>query len=80
MGIDNARFRILKKVLDSGFSTERDIVGMTAEDMIGFCRAISEVAEVLELQKAVKEHRLITYLTGKDKEDKTNGAAPADIL
>lgn len=68
MALDNSRLQILKKVLDFGCTSERDIVALSTEDMIGFCRSITDVAKVLELQKAVKEHRLISYFTSQDKE------------
>lgn len=82
MAIDNSRLQVLKKVLDFGCTSERAILDLTTEDMIGFCRSITDVAKVLELQKAVKEHRLIPYLISQDPKEKErteDGPTPEDL-
>lgn len=70
MATNKNHMNVLKKVLDAGCSSNKEITDLTAEDMITFCKTITEVADVLELQKAVKENKLISYLCADSKEAK----------
>lgn len=63
------RITVLKRVIDKGFDDERKISAISTEQMLKFCRNMSEMADVVELQKAVKAGHLIEYLANKDKED-----------
>ena len=63
MAMNNNRMRILKKVMDAGFNSEKEIIAITTKEMVRFCRNIQEISEVLELQEAVKGNKLITYLS-----------------
>ena len=69
MATNKNRMNVLKKVLDAGYSTNKQITDLTAENMIKFCKTITEVADVLELQKAVKENKLISYLCTDSEEE-----------
>lgn len=79
MAIDNNRFRILKKVLDSGCKSDKDILALTARDMLELSRSVLEMAEILELQDAVKGHRIISYLTANHKEKESDEAYQEDL-
>lgn len=67
MAMDNNRLRILKKVLDTGCTSEKEIIALSTKDMIQFCKSITEVSDVLELQDAVKANRLIAFLSTTER-------------
>ena len=69
MAANKNRMNVLKKVLDAGYATNKQITDLTAENMIKFCKTITEDADVLELQKAVKENKLISYLCTDSEEE-----------
>ncbi len=64
--LNQKRMTVLKKVIDSGYADEKSIIAITAEQMTKFCRSIDEVANVVELQKAIKANKIIPYLAGND--------------
>ncbi|MGN0569274.1 MAG: hypothetical protein ACI4N4_02065 [Candidatus Fimenecus sp.] len=68
--LNQKRMAVLKKVIDKGYADDKAIISITAEQMTTFCRSISEITDVIELQKAVKTGHLIAYLANKDKGDK----------
>lgn len=66
--MNQKRMNVLKKVIDNGYTDEKTIANITAEQMTKFCRSIDEISTVIELQKAIKANRIISYLAGKDVE------------
>ena len=63
--INNKNLKLLCKVIDAGFTDEKAIASISAEDMTGFCKNIAEITAVIALQKAVKNNCIISFLTEK---------------
>lgn len=64
--LNQKRMTVLKKVIDQGFDDEKKVLSITAEQMTTFCRSIDEISSIVELKKAIKANRLISFLAGKD--------------
>lgn len=60
--INNKRLNTLKKLIDMGYTSPKDIISLTAEDLVAFCRSIEELTNIIELQKALKDNKLVQYL------------------
>lgn len=64
--MDMKRLNTLKRVLAQGYTEEKRIVALNAEDMAKFCKSIPEILAIVELQKAISTNSLISYLAGKE--------------
>lgn len=73
MTLDNKRLNLLKKVMENGFTDEKAIVNMSEEEMISSCKTIAEMQNLIAMKKAIKEHRLISFLSGKDDNKSQEG-------
>lgn len=59
--------KALNKVIDAGYRSEKQVLGMTTQEMIDLPGiSIPEVGMILELQKAIKSNRVVSYLAGED--------------
>lgn len=66
--MNNKVIRTISKLFDEGFTTEKDILSMTVDDMLllpGI--TVAEITIINELQKAVKSNKVITYLGGTEE-------------
>lgn len=71
--INNQHMNVLRKVIEAGYTDDKTITGLSTEDMLAFCKSIADISAVVELQKAVKANRLISFLAGENKvKDDTN--------
>ena len=73
--LSKRRITILEKLALSGADTEKKISSLTAEDIYNVMMSqglkVSDMRDVLDLQKAIKEKKIIPFFTrGKDKEVK----------
>ncbi len=67
------RLATLGNLFSAGFKTEKAISAMTFDSILNIDgMTIDEMKRISELQKALKEHRVISYLSGGD-EDEQNG-------
>lgn len=56
-------FRILSRLIDAGYDTEKAIAGMTLDDIIGLEMVNkNDMAALSQLIKSVKANRLVTFL------------------
>ncbi len=67
MKINNRNLNILRKIIEAGYTDEKTISTLTAEDMVDFCRDLREMKGIIELQKAVKANTLIAFLTSQEE-------------
>lgn len=66
--ISKQRISILNKLAARGYQTEKEIYSITMEDIPKLCRTLSEVTDIVLLQKALKANKLLSYLTGAYEE------------
>lgn len=63
MGVNQKAIKVLNKILEAGFTTEKDIVAMTMDDMLSLQGiSIAEIAIINYLQKSIKANTVISYL------------------
>ena len=67
MKMNNHNLNILRKIIEAGYTDEKTISTLTAEDMVDFCRDLREMKGIIELQKAVKANTLIAFLTSQEE-------------
>jgi hypothetical protein len=61
----NNSIKILTKLFDSGYCTEKEILGITLEKMLVIPNVtVTEIATINELQKAIKANKVISFLGG----------------
>ena len=78
MEIDSTKLKVLSKVTAFGADTEKKITSLTTAEIFQIIEEqkipVKEMGLILELQDAVKNRKVISFLTGgKDKEDKKDG-------
>ena len=68
----NIIFKILEKLFDAGFTTDKEILKMQMSDITKINGGLSsqELIVVLEIQEAIKNKRIIPYMSGKQTEKK----------
>lgn len=68
--IDKTKIKVLNKLFDNGYTTEKKICEFGIEDLPVTCSyAPYEINTIIELKEAVKKNRLITYLSGIEQEE-----------
>lgn len=61
----NNQLKVLTKVLEAGFTTEKDIAGLTLDKILAVPNiTVADISLINELQKAVKANKVITFLGG----------------
>lgn len=61
----NNSIKILTKLFDSGYCTEKEILGITLEKMLVIPNVtVTEIANINELQKSIKANKVISFLGG----------------
>lgn len=68
----NIIFKILEKLFEAGFTTDKEILKMQMSDITKINGGLSsqELIVVLEIQEAIKNKQLIPYMSGKQTEKK----------
>ena len=79
MELDNMKLKILSKVVATGADTEKKITALQTAEIFQIIESqkipAKEMGLILELQEAVKNRKVIAFLTGgKDKEVKKDGS------
>lgn len=60
--------RVISKLIDNGIKTEKDLQTLTLVNVLEIKNiTIPEIASIIELQKAVKNGKLFSYLSGYDE-------------
>lgn len=63
MAVNQKAIKVLGKVLDAGFTTEKDIIAMTMDDMLALPGiTLADIAIINYLQKSVKSNKVIAFL------------------
>ena len=64
MPINQKTIRILNKIFEAGFVTEKDIVAMTMDDILQLTGVtMADLSIINGLQKSIKTGKLITFLS-----------------
>ena len=62
---NSKHMRTLSKLMEAGFDNEKDIQGMTMDDILGLPNiTVAEIGIINSIQKAVKAGKIITFLGG----------------
>ena len=65
MAVNQKAVKVLGKVLDAGFTTEKDISAMTMDDILSMQgMTVADIALINELQKSIKTNKVISFLGG----------------
>lgn len=63
--INNKAVKIITKLMEAGFNSEKEIQSMTMDDILSLPGiTVAEIGVINEVQKAVKANKVITLLTG----------------
>lgn len=66
MSANKRNIRVLNKLFDNGFTTEKAITTLSARDMVQISGiTVVEMAEIIRLQDAIKDGKVISYLSGE---------------
>ena len=64
-GNNNTQLKVLTKVLEAGYITEKDIAAMSIDKILEIPNiTVPDIALISDLQKAVKANKVITFLGG----------------
>ena len=68
--MDSKAVRIINRLLDGGYESEKAILAMTMDDILALPNVtVADIALINELQKAVRSNRVIVFLAhGEIKE------------
>lgn len=65
MAIDKLTIRVMNKLFDAGYVTEKEMTAITIKDLTDIKGlTVPEIVEVAKLQDAVKTNRVISYIAG----------------
>lgn len=67
------RLALIDKLIDAGYKTEKEISDMTIDQILGLDGvAVAEMRSISGLQKAIKNHKVITFVAGGDENEQQN--------
>ena len=62
----DAEIKVLQRLFDAGYGTEKEIVNMTMDEMLALPGVnVADLFIISELQKSIKANKVISYLSGK---------------
>ena len=67
------KLRVLGKLLDSGFDSEKKVMDFGIRDMMVSGIRNDEIGILLELQEAAKNHKVISFLADEKKKNESGG-------
>ena len=77
MKLDNRKVRILRKLVEYGADTEKKIADLALMDLVQISKetslSVPEMELISELQEAIKEKKVISYLVEREEEDGAEG-------
>lgn len=63
MALNQRAVKVLNKVLDVGFTGEKEIAAMTVDDILSIPGiTVGDITVINELQKSIKANKVITFL------------------
>lgn len=72
MSIEKKKLRILNKLAESGIDTEKKVLALDKYELVDFCLnsglQLLDTKTILDLQKAIKERKVYSFLTGGEDE------------
>ena len=72
MAINKTIIKILNKLSEKGYVSEKAIMNLSLEDICKIeCYAPAEIEALIRLKEAVKSNKVISYLSGGDKDEAT---------
>ena len=72
MAIDKTITKILNKLFEKGYVSEKAIMSLSLEDICKIeCYEPDEIEALIRLKEAVKSNQVISYLSGGDKDEAT---------
>lgn len=76
MGKNQKAIKVLQRLFDAGYVTEKEIVNMTMDEMLALPGVnVADLFIISELQKSIKANKVISYLSGKKEvKEETKGA------
>ena len=64
-GTNNNAIKVLNKVFDAGYTTEKEILAMSIDNILAIPNiSVADISVINDLQKAVKANKVITFLGG----------------
>ena len=75
MGKNQKAIKVLQRLFDAGYGTEKEIVNMTMDEMLALPGVnVADLCIISELQKSIKANKVISYLSGKTEvKEETKG-------
>ncbi|MCQ4794143.1 hypothetical protein NE604_00580 [Anaerofustis stercorihominis] len=68
MSMDKMTMRVMNKLFEKGYVTEKSIIGFSLEDMRkAGLHSKEELDKMLELIEAVKKNKMISFLAGESE-------------
>ena len=76
MGKNQKAIKVLQRLFDAGYGTEKEIVNMTMDEMLALPGVnVADLCIISELQKSIKANKVISYLSEKtEAREETKGA------
>lgn len=66
MGKNQKAIKVLQRLFDAGYGTEKEIVSMTMDEMFMLPGVnVADLCMISELQKSIKANKVISYLSGR---------------
>ena len=67
MAIDKTSLKVMNRLFDKGYTTEKAVAAFNLEDVCVIeCYAPAEIAKIIALKEAVKANKVISFLSGND--------------
>jgi len=65
MAINQKAIKVINKIFDAGFNSEKEIAAMTMDDILAIQGiTVADIALINDLQKSIKNNKVISYLGG----------------
>ena len=65
MAVNQKAVKVLNKVLEAGFTDEKEISAMTMDDILSMQGiTVADIAFINDLQKSIKANKVISFLGG----------------
>lgn len=76
MGKNQKAIKVLQRLFDAGYGTEKEISSMTMDEMLMLPGVnVADLCMISELQKSIKANKVISYLSGRiETKDEPKGA------
>ncbi len=73
MAVNRKNVSTISKLLEAGFTTEKDILSMTLDEILRLPGIrLADIKCINELQKSIRENKIITFLCNNSSSSNTN--------